>query len=143
MGERTATRALAVRRALAWRLAPGRATEPPLAPRRVLVAHNLLLGDTIMLSPLLAKLRAAHPEAEVTLLAQPAFVPLYAARPWDVRALPFTPRDAGTTRALVEEEPFDLAVVAGPARVAAVGHHVARAHGAGDNRYSWLARDDG
>jgi ADP-heptose:LPS heptosyltransferase len=122
MGERTATRALAVRRALAWRLAPGHAAEPPAAPRRVLVAHNLLLGDTIMLSPLLAKLRAAHPEAEVTLLAQPAFVPLYAARPWGVRALPFTPRDAATTRALVEEEPFDLAVVAG------------------DNRYSWLAR---
>lgn len=122
MGDRTRTRALAVRRALAWRMAPGRGTEPPPSPKRVLVAHNLLLGDTLMLAPLLAKLRATHPQAEVTLLAQPAFVPLYASRPWGVRALPFMPRDAATVRELMREEPFDLAVVAG------------------DNRYSWLAR---
>jgi ADP-heptose:LPS heptosyltransferase len=87
----------------------------------VLVSHNLLLGDTMMLTPLIAKLAANHPGAEVTLLASPAIVPLYAKRPYGVRALPFTPRDSSTTRALLEEEPFDLAVVVG------------------DNRYSWLA----
>jgi ADP-heptose:LPS heptosyltransferase len=38
-----------------------------------------------------------------------------------VRALPFAPSDSSTTRALLGEEPFDLAVVVG------------------DNRYSWLA----
>ena len=118
MGERFTSRALAVSRALLrrpWRAK--RATEV----RRVLIAHNLLLGDTMMLTPLLAKLAANHPGAEVTLLASPAIVPLYAKRPYGVRALPFTPRDSSTTRALLEEEPFDLAVVVG------------------DNRYSWLA----
>lgn len=90
-------------------------------PRRVLVAHNLLLGDTLMLTPLLAKIRARLPEAETTLLAAPAFVPLYAGRPYGVRALPFAPSRAATTRALLEEDPFDLAFVVG------------------DNRYSWLA----
>ena len=122
MGDRTATRVMAVGRALAhrpWRAAP---KAPPADPRRILVAHNLLLGDTLMLSPLLAKLRAAHPGADVTLLAQPAIVPLYATRPWAVRALPFSPSDRATTRALFEEAPYDLAVVVG------------------DNRYSWLAR---
>ena len=118
MGERTRTRALTILHALArrpWRGKPGGAT------RRVLVAHNLLLGDTMMLTPLLAKLAANHPGAEVTLLASPAIVPLYAQRPYGVRALAFAPSQSSTTRALLGEEPFDLAVVVG------------------DNRYSWLA----
>jgi ADP-heptose:LPS heptosyltransferase len=119
MGERSATRALVVSRALARRLTRPRGV--PAETRRVLVAHNLLLGDTVMLTPLLAKIRARHPEAETTLLAAPALVPLYAGRPYGVRALPFRPADSATTRALLAEPPFDLAIVAG------------------DNRYSWLA----
>ena len=118
MGERTRTRAMVLSRAFAARLRP-RAQIGEV--RRILVAHNLLLGDTLMLTPLLAKLRALHPQADVALLASPAFVPLYAKRPYGVRALPFTPSRSETTRALLEEAPFDLALVPG------------------DNRYSWLA----
>lgn len=121
MGERFATRAAVVTRALARRLASPGLAKPPADPRRILVAHHLLLGDTVMLSPLLAKLRAAHPRAEIAMTVSPAMVPLYATRPWGVRALAFTPRDAATTRALLAEAPFDLAVVPG------------------DNRHSWLA----
>jgi len=119
VGERFKTRTLAVSRALArgigWRHAL------PSKLDRVLVAHNLLLGDTLMLTPLLAKLRANHPAAEITLLAAPPFVALYHGRPYGVRALPFSPSSSATTRALLEEEAFDLAIVVG------------------DNRYSWLA----
>ncbi len=118
MGERTRTRALVVPRALAARLRPRPA---PGEVRRVLVAHNLLLGDTLMLTPLLAKLRELHPAADIALLAAPAFVPLYDQRPYGVRALAFAPSRSETTRALLAEEPFDLAIVPG------------------DNRYSWLA----
>jgi ADP-heptose:LPS heptosyltransferase len=118
MGERFRTRALVVGRALARRAMPRRGDG---AIRRVLVAHNLLLGDTVMLTPLVAKLRAAHPDAEITLLATPSAVPLYAGRPYGVRALPFAPASSATTRALLREPPQDLAIVAG------------------DNRYSWLA----
>ena len=118
MGERSATRALVVSRALARSLARATSGE---APRRILVAHNLLLGDTLMLTPLLAKLRRNHPAAELTLLASPAAVPLYEQRPYGVRVLPFKPSDSATARALLGEEPFDLAFVVG------------------DNRYSWLA----
>ena len=118
MGERFRTRALVVPRALARRLTRGRALAEP---RRVLIAHNLLLGDTLMLTPLLAKLRERHPHAEVTLLAAPSAVPLYDKHPYGVRALPFRPADSATTRALLARPPFDLAVVVG------------------DNRYSWLA----
>ena len=118
MGERSRTRALVVGRALARRFVRGSRGDEL---RRVLVAHNLLLGDVVMLTPLLAKLRALHPRAEIALLAAPALVPLYAARPYGVRAVPFQPKRSDTTRALLNEAPFDLAVVVG------------------DNRYAWVA----
>lgn len=121
MGERTATRLAVVSRAFARRLRSPGTRRAPRSPARVLVAHNLLLGDTIMLSPLIAKLRANHPRAEITMTVPPAIAPLYAGAPWGVRALPFSPRDADTARALVEEGPFDLAIVPG------------------DNRQAWLA----
>ena len=60
MGERFNTRALVVSRALAGSFS--RRARPPAA-KRILVAHNLLLGDTLMLTPLLAKLRANHRDA--------------------------------------------------------------------------------
>ncbi len=118
MGDRFRTRALVVSRAFTQR---SMRSEPPEEVGRVLVAHNLLLGDTVMLSPLLAKLRARYPAAELTLLASPAIAPLYSSHPWGVRALPFRPSDISTTRALLGLGPFDLAFVLG------------------DNRYSWVA----
>src|SRR5205085_42855 len=118
MGDRFRTRAAVVSRALAKRLGRGRGKA---GVRRILVAHNLLLGDVVMLTPLLAKLRAGHPDAEIVLLAAPALVPLYAGRPYGVRVLPFSPRRSETTRALLGEKPFDLGVVVG------------------DNRYAWVA----
>jgi ADP-heptose:LPS heptosyltransferase len=95
---------------------------PAAAPRRILVAHHLLLGDTIMLTPLLAKCRARWPDAEVVMTCPVAYTPLYSGRPYGVRALPYDPRRPATLRPIVEAGPYDLALV--PA----------------DNRLSWLAR---
>ena len=94
----------------------------PAAPRRILVLHHLLLGDTLMLTALLAKLRVQHPAAQIVMSVSPAFVGLYAGRPYGVDAVAFDPRDMATFRALRAMPRFDLAVL--PA----------------DNRYSWLAR---
>lgn len=94
----------------------------PARPRRILVCHHLLLGDTIMLAPLLAKLRQQHPEAEVVMTAPRAFAPLFAARPWGADVRPFDPRGPETVRALSRDAGFDLALVPG------------------DNRYSWMAQ---
>jgi len=95
---------------------------PSGVPRRILVAHNLLLGDTIMLAPLLKKLRARFPEAQIVMTCKPTLVPLFAKRPYGVRAMPFDPRDVSTFWALFRERGFDLAYL--PA----------------DNRFGWLAR---
>ena len=121
MSERFNTRVLVVSHALARRAA--RADGSAAAhPKRILVAHNLRLGDTLMLTPLVAKLRALHREAEIGLLIAPAFMPIFAGRPYGVKALPFETADTASARALLNANgAWDLAFV--PA----------------DNRFSWLA----
>jgi ADP-heptose:LPS heptosyltransferase len=94
----------------------------PSDPRRILVLHHLLLGDTLMLTALLAKLRERYPKAEIAMTVSPAYTPLYEGRPYGVVAHAFDPRDFATFRGLRALPRFDLAIL--PA----------------DNRWSWLAR---
>jgi ADP-heptose:LPS heptosyltransferase len=91
-------------------------------PRRILVLHHLLLGDALMLTPLLAKLREQWPVAEIVLATPKALLPLYAARPFDVKAVAFDPRDPHTLPGLANGGAYDLAYI--PA----------------ENRYSPLAK---
>jgi ADP-heptose:LPS heptosyltransferase len=95
---------------------------PPRSPRRIVIAHHLLLGDTIMLTPLIAKCRARWPDADIAMTCPIPYVELYAARPYGVRAVPYDPRVVGTLGPLFAKSGFDLALV--PA----------------DSRLSWLAR---
>ena len=115
-GSRLGGRVTTVARALADRIV--RRVEP-IEPRRILIAHHLLLGDTLMLTALMAKLRANHPGADIAMTVPRPIAPLYATRPYGVRALPWDPRDLPSS--LFDEAPFDLAIVPG------------------DNRYAWLA----
>src|SRR6266581_1692563 len=77
-----------------------RKRRPHGAPARILIAHHLYLGDTLMLTPLLAKLRQQFPESEIVMTTPRAIVPLYARRPYGVLALPYDPRDLATLAAL-------------------------------------------
>ncbi len=113
----TALRALI---SLATRRAPVGA---PL--HRILVAHYLLLGDTILLAPLLKKLAMLYPQAERVVLARPAVAPLFAGRPYGVSAMPFNRREAASRRRVIDSGPYDLAIVPD------------------DNRYAWFARAAG
>lgn len=94
---------------------------PPLQPKRILIAHHLLLGDTLLLTPLLAKLRMLHPDAEIVMTVPTAIALLYEKRPYGVIAWPFDPRRPDTVRPMLAQKGFDLAIA--PA----------------DNRNSWLA----
>ena len=72
---------------------------PPRNVRRMLVTHHpQMLGDTLLLTPLLAKLRARHPAAEIVLTASPAAAVLYQKQPYGVKAIAFDPRDHGRLR---------------------------------------------
>jgi ADP-heptose:LPS heptosyltransferase len=119
MGSRAPLRYASVALALArW----GLARHKPRDVERILVLHHLLLGDTLMLTGLLAKLRERYPRAQVVMTVAKPFAALYEGRPYGVRAHAFDPRDFATFREMLAMPRFDLAIL--PA----------------DNRWSWLAR---
>ncbi|MGH8851270.1 MAG: glycosyltransferase family 9 protein [Casimicrobiaceae bacterium] len=118
---RLAGRVQVVVRALGRRAATLGRRSAPAEPRRILIAHHLLLGDTLMVTSLLAKLRARHPAADIVMALPEAFAPLYRCAPYGVRALGWDPR-APARSALWRESAFDLAFIPG------------------DNRVSWLAQ---
>lgn len=93
----------------------------PVHVRRILVAHHLLLGDTLMLTPLLARLRRRHPEAEIVMTVSRRQLSLYSTRPYGVTTLAYDPRDRISVKRSLGQGPFDLAMVPG------------------DNRYAMLA----
>lgn len=115
-----------LRAAIAWQslgTAIGRA--PPKKVERVLIAHNLLLGDTLMLASLLAGLRAQYPKAILAMTCAEAFLPLYEGHPYGVEAIPFDPREPESLTRIAALGPFDLAIVPG------------------ESRHGWLARAAG
>ena len=120
-GHRFAGRVRVVARALARRASSLGRRKAPREPQRILIAHHLLLGDTLMLTSLLAKLRARYSAADIVMALPEAFAPLYQGAPYGVRALGWNPR-APARSPLWRERGFDLAFVPG------------------DNRVSWLAQ---
>ncbi len=121
MTSRLPGRLFVARRALTASLATAGRRRRPEGVRRVLVAHHLFLGDTLMLAPLLAKLARRYPGAEIVMAVPEPFVPLFATRPYGVRAVGWSPY-APQRSTLFGAPGFDLGIVPG------------------DNRYSWLAR---
>lgn len=95
--------------------------KPSRRPARILIAHHLRLGDTLLLTPLVAKLRAQHPDARIVLACPKPMMQLYSRRPFGVEALEFDPRDWHSVARVLRSGPYDLGIVTG------------------DNRHSWLA----
>jgi len=118
---RIGSRLSIVPRALMKRALAGKRRKPA-HPGRILVAHQLLLGDTLMLTPLLARLRARHPGAEIVMTVSRGQLPLYAHRPYRVDAVAYDSRNPQSARALLEMGSFDLAVVPGDNRHAVLAH---------------------
>ena len=96
--------------------------ERPAEVRRILIAQHLLLGDTIMLTPLLKKARAQYPSAEIVMACPRPYAAIYETRPYGVEAMPFEARSLPDHIALRKRRGYDLALIPG------------------DNRWSWLAR---
>ena len=102
----------------------------PADPQKILVLHELLLGDTLMLAALLAALRRRYASAEIFVTANPAHASLFSGKPYGVRVLPFSERNANAIDALSPASDCDLAILPGENRYAVV----ARAIGA-----RWIA----
>lgn len=94
----------------------------PENPLKILVLHELLLGDTIMLAALFSRLRERHPYAKIYTTAPIALLPLFSNRPYDIEVLPFSERSPDALRGLTQAKYCDLAIIPG------------------ENRYSLIAR---
>lgn len=102
---------------------PGRGARP-LAPAKILVLHELLLGDTLMLAPLLAALRYRYPHSEIFVASNPAYAALFSARPYGAKALPYSERERDALAALAPAADCDLAILPGENRHALVARAI-------------------
>ena len=65
-----------------WRSGGASGRPPPVtAPRRILIVQLDHLGDSVLTSPLIARLRAAYPEAAIDVLASPSNHEVFEADP--------------------------------------------------------------
>jgi ADP-heptose:LPS heptosyltransferase len=94
--------------------------------QRILVLHQFLLGDAMMATSLLAKLRQQFPLARIVLACPPSQAPLYQSHPYGVQALPWHPKDFASLRRLFSEPRFDMVYLMGENRLS----FLARAIGA-------------
>jgi ADP-heptose:LPS heptosyltransferase len=88
----------------------------PLDPKKVLVLHELLLGDTLMLAPLLAALRRQYPNAGIFVASNPAYAELFNQKPYGVQVLPYSERNANSLAALAPATDCDIAFLPGENR---------------------------
>lgn len=109
---RGANRVRALAGALAGILKP-RLSARPVAPKKILVLHELLLGDTLMLAPLLAALRQRHSRAELFVSCSPEYSELFNASPYGVKVLPYSERKADALSALSPASGCELAILPG------------------------------
>ena len=91
-------------------------------PKKILIAHDLLLGDTLLLAPLMKRIHEKYPEAQKFMLSKSLFVPLFKNKPYGFKVLSFNPKSFLDIWRIFCCGPYDLTYIAG------------------DNRYSWLAR---
>jgi len=126
MSARTLNRMRSLGRAALSSMRPAPRARPE-NPRSILVLHELLLGDTLMLAALFARLRTRYPQASIYTTVKPEILPLFSGRPYGVAPLAYTERDADALALLEEAKGADLAIVPGENRDAVT----ARAMGAG------------
>ena len=113
--QRGANRVRALAGALAGMLKP-RLSARPVAPKKILVFHELLLGDTLLLAPLLAALRQRHSHAELFVSCNPAYSELFSASPYGVKVLAYSERNPDALSALSPASDCELAILPGDNR---------------------------
>jgi ADP-heptose:LPS heptosyltransferase len=102
-------------RALARRAARSKAPSDA-TPARVLLPHHSRLGDTLMLTATVAKVRERFPAAEIVHVMPQAFVPLFQRSPYGVKAVGWSDSRPETLDPLFDLGAFDLALINGDAR---------------------------
>lgn len=91
------------------------------SPKRIILVHRFLLGDTILMAPLMKRISEVFPQTIKLVLCTRSQLPLFEGHPYDFKPVPYDPKRFEDLKALWKLGKFDIAYVLG------------------DNRYSWLA----
>ena len=88
----------------------------PRRPERILVRGTNWIGDAVMSTPALQRLRESFPSSQIVLMATPLTGELFATSPWVDRFLPYRRREEGWRAfarmvAQLRAERFDLAIL--------------------------------
>lgn len=98
----------------------------PVNVQRILVLHQFLLGDALMATSLLAKLRQQFPWSKIVMACPPSQEGLYVDRPYGITPFPLSLRNFKTIRQLFAMPRFDMVFLVGENRLS----FLARAIGA-------------
>lgn len=86
-------------------------TEFPTTPNSILVLHSLLLGDTLLLTQLLSKIRQQHPNATITLTVPRPLLPIYKGCPYNINPIAFHPKHLHDLIKILRSGPYDLVII--------------------------------
>lgn len=73
----------------------GHSSTQLMRPQRIAVLKHRYIGDTLLTIPFLESLRHQYPEAHLTLLVSPGFLPLMSQCPWIDEVQGFEPHESG------------------------------------------------
>lgn len=96
-------------------------SKKPDNPKTILIMHQLFLGDTLMTTSLLAKIRKNFPMAKIYVAIPESFIELYSTNPYGVIPVRFNIFNCKTFFNLLKLPKIDWAIIPG------------------DNRYGWTA----
>lgn len=87
-------------------------------PARIAVISPLLIGDTLMSVPLIARIRCVYPEAEIVLVVTNPLVSIFQCSPYGVVVHVFSRKRLGSFLSLWRKGPFDIGFALGENRYA-------------------------
>lgn len=82
-----------------------------LVTDKVIICQSLLLGDSLMLDPLLARVRREHSNSQIYLMVSEAGLDLFRCNPYGVRCIVFNPRKLSSLFSLWRLRGFDVAYI--------------------------------
>lgn len=78
---------------------------------KIIICQSLLLGDSLMLDSMLARVRREHPQSQIYLMVSEAGLDLFRCNPYDIQCVVYNPRKLTSLFALWRLRGFDVAYI--------------------------------
>jgi ADP-heptose:LPS heptosyltransferase len=82
-----------------------------IQPKKILICHQLLIGDVMMLFPMIARIRKNHPQAKIYLMSDSIMKDFLSLNPYDCEVVEYDGKSTGHFFALLRRGFFDVVVI--------------------------------